>query len=310
MYYEFYMISLATKDSDIPINNFIRKLPNRFYKKYLMKKKPIEIREINYIGEQGKNLVLPFTDTSIKEQDKEFVEKFISEILLKYEINNVYSSDLLKKYIQQDKVSYQSLLKYIMLDQIISKVLNDYNITLKDTKLVIIDSEDSKMDYLLELLVENLNYLTIITKRQEYFREIKEIIYDNTGLVIELIENPTKESINGNIIIDANKDICKNYCYFEKNAILIDMESNNMKMQYAYSRRKDIRIIHDVILTARDEEIENELLGYILCGRSFICSSFVRNLEKSYKVRDFLEVRKLYHLELKELIKVDSISSE
>lgn len=309
MYYEIYMISLATKDSDIPINNFIRKLPNRLYKKYLMKKQPVEIKDINFIGEEGKNLILPFTNTSIQEQDKEYVEKFISKLLLKYEIKNVYSSHYLKKYIQQEKVSYQSLLKYIMLDQIIVKVLKDHNTTWKNTKLVIIDSEDGKMDYLLELFVENLNYLTIITKREEYFKEIKEIIYLNTGLVIEIIDNPTKESINGNIIIDANKDICKNYSYFEKDAILIDLESNNTKMQYAYSRRKDIQIVYDVILTAREEEIENDLLGYILCSRSFICSNFVRNIERSYKVKDFFDVRKLYNIKLKELKKVDSLPS-
>lgn len=301
MHFDFTTISLAHEEDEVKIPKIVKRLPKKLYMNYLLKKLPINMTYFTCIGEKQQNIILPFIKGQLKEYEIEFIREYIQAIINKYNLIHVYSSDSLNKYFEIEKISYHNLLSYIVLDQIIANVIKTYNFEWRNLRLVVIDSEDGKMDYILEMIVKNLNYLLIITRRQEYFKEIKEMIYDNTGLVVETSDYPLREIIEGDLIIDAHQEGYRHYNFFKKNAVVIDLESNSTKTQYQYSRRKDLSIIYKLSLTARGEEVDNDLLGQLLCSKSWVCSNFIKNSCRSYRVQDLLELARYYKITIKEL---------
>jgi hypothetical protein len=177
-------------------------------------------------------------------------------------------------------------------------ILIEHNISYKHLKLVIIDSEDYKMEYLLELFVKDLNFLTIVTNRVEYFEEIQQMIYDTTGLVIDVVSNPVKDPIDGDIIIDASQKINKNYNYFNKNAVVIDLEANKEKLQYLYSRRKDLKVIYDIVLSVQGTIVNNEMFFIFMKAKSVVFCNFVRRNSRNYGVIDLINESMNYDIKL------------
>ncbi|BCN29749.1 S41 family peptidase [Anaeromicropila herbilytica] len=317
---DFNILELAKEKDEIEVNYFLKRIINRFsklskkeyvkqyaknqYQKQLIKELPILIKEFNYLSEKGYNIILPFTKEDILKYDPDFIKDYIEKVRIKYDLNNLFIPNKFKKYVDTSIESEddKKVLMYMVLDQLMKKILKEHNIEYKSLRLVIIDSEDYRMEYLLELFLKDLNYLTIITNRVEYFEEIQQKIYDTTGLVIDVTSNPVKEPIGGNVIIDANKKLNKNYNYFDKSAVVIDLESNKEKLQYLYSRRKDLETIYDVVLTANSTIVNNEMFAYYLKVKSFVFSNFVRSNSRNYGVVELLKEATCYDIKLLDYI--------
>lgn len=298
MEYNFTTISFSNRVDEVEIHYPFKKV-KKWYRKYLLKNLPILQKEFNYLDEIGYNIILPFTEEQLVDYEKDYMKEYINKVLIKYEVTHLYFPNIFKQYMPVNYGNQErSILKYGVLDQIVNKVLEKKKIEYKNLRLVIIDPEDYKMEYLLELFLKDLNYLTIITNRGEYFSEIREIIYDKVGLVLDIIKNPTKEQIGGNIIIDANENLNKNYSFFEKNAVVIDLESSREKLQYLYSRRKDLETIYDMVLSAKGSIVNNEMLEMMLSAKNFIFQNFKKQNSRNYGTGDLLQVMKQYDIEL------------
>lgn len=79
----------------------------------------------------------------------------------------------------------------------------------KQISLVLIDSNDARTDYFLHEFLEQLNFLTIVTERKEYFESLTERAFQELGLLIDLAYPWEKRAVRGNLFWDFS-DVFKN----------------------------------------------------------------------------------------------------
>lgn len=79
--------------------------------------------------------------------------------------------------------------------------------------MVLIDGEDARTDYFLYEFLEELNDLTIITDRKEYFESLQERAFQELGLLIELFYPWQEKHLNGNFVWDFTTQMQRADCY-------------------------------------------------------------------------------------------------
>ncbi len=79
--------------------------------------------------------------------------------------------------------------------------------------MIIIDDGDYRTEYFLSEFLENLNYLTIITDRPEYFERLQETAFQELGLLIDLVLPWEEKNLQGNLVWDFTETIQKSDCY-------------------------------------------------------------------------------------------------
>lgn len=278
-----------------------RYLPRKIYLYYLKKYGKPFIDESVYLGEKGDIIMLPFTKREFEELDENYKKTFIEKVIKEHEIKYLYTEPGLSKIIRKidDTLiqEYSKILIYIMFTQIMDLALKDNSIDMKEMRLTIIDSGDSKIDYILDLIIYDLNHLTIITQRPEYFKEFVDIIYDNTGLVIEVITKIFEIEGKSDLIIDMSK---KRFNY--QKGVIIDMESDIVKRQYQYSRKRDTCIIYDIKICTGIQVVNNELLGFFLLKNHPNFQDFLEGANSDLIKKSLQEISKELDLKLMKLI--------
>lgn len=199
---------------------------------------------------------------------------------------------------------FELLMKYIAFTKILKKIESCFSIDWKLVKWVLMDSEDDKILFILDLILSEVNYLTIITKRKDYFEEKIEQIYEEYGLWITIESFPLKEQSEGNFIIDLSEEGYRSYTFFKSNAIVISMIHNKEKMIYLEKRRKDLVVITNMkigIKELHNTNIDNAMLGYELCKQF----RQIKELSEGYYARGLLSIVKQIlvtnHIEVEEL---------
>lgn len=281
MNYNFALIELVKKE-DILKKRWMKRMPRKLYLHYVLKYLPVETTEAAGSGESGLEVILPFTKEELGQLKETYIESLLEHIKFRYGIEYIFLSDGFSQSIRQkyceDKIK-ESMLKYIMFPQIFERVLKESKIDFRDLSLIIIDSGNRKIEFILEMIYHNLNHLKIITGRQEYFEDFKEMIYDNTGLVVEVVKKGMGEYSEGNIVIDMNEEISREYRNFNKEAVMIHMESTREKQQYYHSRSKSMKIMYHIEVEMEKKPIENHLLEMMLYS-------------KYQEIRDFTQEKK------------------
>ena len=272
-----------------------RYLPKRIYLYYMKKYGKTIYKENVYLGEKGDTIMLPFTSGEFDELDEDYRLSYIEKIIKEYDIHHLYVDVNLRKFICKiDETlirQYGTILMYMMLPCMLEHVLYDHNIDRKEMRLIIIDSGDYKVDYVLNLLVNDLNYLKIFTDRPEYFNEFVDTIYDNTGLITEPVSSFSEIEDSGSVIIDLSRN---HYRYSGR--IVIDMESDLSKRQYQNLRNKNTRIIYDVKLSSANQEVDNELLGFYLWKNHPFMAEFLDGQNEETKMLPLQDITKELNL--------------
>lgn len=80
-------------------------------------------------------------------------------------------------------------------------------------RMVLIDGGDARIDFFLYEFLQELNYLTIITDRTEYFLGLQERAFQELGLLIDLQKPWEEKSPEGNVVWDFTKTLQKPDCY-------------------------------------------------------------------------------------------------
>ena len=184
----------------------------------------------------------------------------------------------------------RSLIKFLYLRQLVAIAREKLHIEEKDMKLVIIDSHDKRIEHVIEQFVCNLNYLTIITNREEYFDGFRDMIYDTTGLVVEFEELPLKDHIEGNIIIDLDRECYKSYNFFPYGSCVVDVNSSAKKRQYMQERRKDLTIIYDVDLMYQGNIIKKDMMVSYLRAKSVNIEAIYGEYYRNINQKEILEL--------------------
>lgn len=297
------VISLAKTKDEIKRGWFVKRYPLKKYQNYLIEKLPYKLEEKEYYGEKVDNIILQMTKEELDQYEKEFVQEYIQKVLAKLNIIHPHYEEELKAYLPKEE-DRTWIMKYIVFPELYQQIIQENQMEHTDINLVLIDSGDRKIQFLLENLIEDLNHLTIITNRESHFEKFVDAVFEETGLMVEIISTPITELIKGNLVVDASTESCKMYRYFDKDAIVIDMTSDKEKLMYLYGRRKDLQIICDMEISLRGEAAKKDLVTEILCCKYWNLYKFVYKENEICSGSELLFYQKMHHIKLEKLIKL------
>lgn len=299
------MIDVPSSDVNIPFWRKKRGFLWRMYLYYISKKTPIQIEKVDYLGEEGEKIILPFTREDIVSLSREYLQKYMNKVIEKTQLEKCYVSNSFSKYIEvifkEYFLSYQSILLYIMFKDILINICGEMSIEEKDLKILIIDSEDRRTEYMIESIVDDINYLTIITKRPEYFQGYIDMIYDTKGLVIQLEEDITKSELEGNVVIDLSKE---SYRHLRGALAILDMNQTEKKLKYYYSRRKNNNIIYNVLLESDGEVVDNPKLEFLLIRNHQVIRDFIRDRSRENYVVELQKLKEMLGLNIEQVVRL------
>ncbi len=108
--------------------------------------------------------------------------------------------------------------------------------------MVLIDDGDYRIDYFLNCFLEDFNYLTIVTQRQEYFENLQERAFQELGLLVELVYPWEEKILSGNLVWDFTEHMQKADCY-PKESICFVPHKKGWKIKDLLEEGKDLTAV-------------------------------------------------------------------
>ncbi len=301
------LVPSGETEFDFPIWKWKKKMPTKLYQYYLLKKLPIKKEEVFYMKELGHRIYLPFSMDE-KKDNQVLINQFLKKLKHKEQLNHVFAEKELREYLDLPYIGSPWLLNFLMFPQIMEKVVYDYQIDCKNMKLVLLDSNDSRIEYVLELMLPYLNYLTIVTSRVVHFNDFVDYAFESTGLVVEVLNAPLEETIPGDFIIslgsaekEDNLFYHKAYHYFDKKAVLLLLDADPTKLWHMYYRRKDLIIIYDTFITIYGDKVDRELAVELLCNKHWRLKAFAEHRGNLHYQQEVEELTRKYEMEIREI---------
>lgn len=285
-----------------PYGKLLKRISVNWYYKNLIKKLPMKLGKLTFLGDSIPCVMLPFTTEEKESLPNQYLDQYIEAVMRHLNINRAYCMDELQERDNERAERERTLIKFIYLRELVYIGRERLHIEEKDMKLVVIDSMDKRIEHVLEQFISNLNYLTIITKREEYFTGFRDMIYDTAGLVVECEELPLKSHIEGNIIIDLDSESYKNYNFFPYGACVIDVNSSAKKRQYLQERRKDLTIIYDVDLLYQGNIIKKDMMVNYLRAKSMNIEAIYGEYYRNINQNEILALLEDCKLEIREIV--------
>lgn len=271
------------------------------YYQRLLERLPCKEEPITVIGRQGLRLELPFDQVVIEELPKDYVETYIRKILEQYQIEGCYLCRELSFLNSRFDMEKKWLFQYLMFPEGIKKFLEDVGIPNKDARFVVIDAGNRKVETILQIILEYANYLTIVTSRVEYFKNAVDVVYEETGLMIDVVSVYRQKNIYGNVVINLDKDCYRLYSNFEENAYVVDLHFTDKKMEYLSNRRNDLTILYDYDISVGGQSYNKELLAEIMVRDNWKVSRFVKRNECSLTASEIDFMVKDYDMQIERL---------
>lgn len=131
--------------------------------------------------------------------------RFFGKVQLLEYIRNYYEEESLSRI--------PFYIPYIYMKEIFCFLCRHAHVPKKSVSMVLIDGGDSRTDYFLYEFLEQLNYLTIITDRPEYFESLQERAFQELGLLIDLVLPWENKRISGNVLWDFSLNLQTPDCY-------------------------------------------------------------------------------------------------
>lgn len=257
--------------------------------------------EITLIGKKGLRITIPFPEDEVKEIPEDYLDNYIRRILDLYDIPGCYLSRELSFLNRRFDMNKKWIFEYLFFKEGITLFLDKCGIQKKSARFVVIDSGNKKVETILQIILEYTNYLTIVTNRVEHFRNAVEVVYEETGLMMEVVSTYTQKNIMGNVVINLDRDCYRIYSNFEEDAYVIDLEFTDKKLEYLANRRKDLTILYDYDFLIDGQELEKELTAEILVRDNWKLSRFVKRTEMSLTASELQSIVNYYKLQIKEM---------
>lgn len=268
--YAYTYLITAGQNQDIPVPAYLEWLPgklgNYFREKYLYKKLPVRKERMEVLQVEGQKLTLPYTYESLKKFPKEDITNILNRIIMREGVQNIVVEKKLEPYLDDSLLIDGRLLPYLMIREGTEWICNRHHIDRRGFQPVVVDSGDSDTEYVLAQIGQDLNFLTILTSRPEFFEDYVEQLYAQTGLMASVLTKPLYGQIQGNVVLDLNKAADRDYRYYPQNAIVLELTGMEKKRRDIMAKRRDITFYNRFDIADRDKIIDNRLLQAALCG--------------------------------------------
>jgi hypothetical protein len=277
MYKNYAMISCSENMQQIKFSNpLIKYYPNKYIMKYILKKLPLNVSEVDYLDNKGLEIKLPILPSIFNEEEyiKAIIEEFNDKLLI-YNINVIILSKELQNYRNDFKclIADEKHVQFLYINKVIEQVINLIAKELKDMNFVIIDGDNSKTRYIIDNIYKDINSLTVITSHPESYEEIVEEIYDDTGLAVQITNYNVNQNISSDIIINCNQDNDKVFYCFSEGSYIIDFVSNENKIRNMMIKRSDINIVTNIDMYVNNHLISKDLFHGVLLNENRIIRS-------------------------------------
>lgn len=121
-------------------------------------------------------------------------------------------------------------------------------------RMVLIDNGDYRTDYFLNSFLEDFNFLTIVTGRQEYFENLQERAFQELGLLVELFFPWEEKVLSGDLVWDFTEHMQKADCYPEGSICFVP-HKKEWKIQDLLKESKGIRAVSIVGVETQSEVV-------------------------------------------------------
>lgn len=269
---------------------------NKLYKKLPHKQKIIEVMHVC-----GLQIELPFIQEQMEEIDQDFLECYIKKVMDEYEFSSCYlERDL---YFMRNRIQSPKswIFKYMLFPEGMKKFFHTYGISQKEARYVVVDGGNQKIEMVLQCLIPNANYMTVVTKRPEFFQNAVEEVFDETGLLIQVLTDMLTETIHGNVVVFLGGSPVSLYSRLEAGAYVIDLGFTDQKLEYILSRRKDLTIFYDFEIDFQGESVEKELAAEVITRDSWKLKRFLEKREVSLEPDEMNELAGQYQISVKTL---------
>ena len=124
--------------------------------------------------------------------------------------------EYMRNYYEEESVKRVPFyLPYIYMKEIFRYLCRYGRFRKREVSMVLIDGGDARTDYFLFEFLEELNFLTIVTERREYFTGLQERAFQELGLIIELVLPWETKTLCGNLVWDFTEQLQRADCYPE-----------------------------------------------------------------------------------------------
>ena len=142
------------------------------------------------------------------------------------------------------------------------------NIPRNQISLVLIDDGDERTDYFLYEFLGELNFLTIVTERKEYFACLQDRVFGQLGLILELVRPWEAKNLPGNLVWDFTSRLQPSQCY-PKNSICFMPHKKEWKIKEQLSCGNHLTVVSVKCVEIAGETISPSLAESMLVPKRF-----------------------------------------
>lgn len=134
--------------------------------------------------------------------------------------------------------------------------------------MVLIDGNDARTDYFLLELLEELNFLTIVTERKAYFESLQERAFQELGLLIDLVLPWEEKNLRGNLVWDFTESLQRADCY-PGGSICFMPHKKQWKIQEILKECEDVKAVSVKCVEIKEESMLPSLAETLLVAEKF-----------------------------------------
>lgn len=276
--------------------SFSERYFNKMYKKLSCKEKIIEVMHVC-----GLQIELPFIREQMAEISHDFLERYIKKVMEQYDFTSCYLDRDLYFMRSRIRTSKAWIFKYMLFPEGVRRLFDTYAIPEKEARYVLVDGGNQKIEMVLQCLIPEANYMTIVTRRPEFFQNAVDEVFSETGLLIQVLTHPITETIHGNVVVFLGGSPVSLYSRLEPGAYVIDLGLTDQKLEYILSRRKDLTILYDFEIDFQGEIVEKELAAEVITRDSWKLKQFMEKEGISLAPDELNQLSKEYQMSVKSL---------
>ncbi len=265
----------AKKEEDIPISQYIMKLPEALRNKILGWKLGLKHHAKTTWNVENEGIQMPMTYTMYRQMpdkvrrnifqkiEKKLLKRDITHVILPklmgicpFETIEVCRGNWIKPFFVKDMIDF------IAQEKIINKPL-------KDLEIILLDGNEKDVHMMVDLIYPHINYLTIITKEPERFEKQVENAFEDVGLNIQLLSYNKEAISQGDIIIDTHYDDPSVIRFCKKNSVYLDFGNHSEKTAMLLERENGSLVIDEFFLQKDNETISSTEAEVLLTVSGF-----------------------------------------